>query len=64
MKGIPFMTGCVTIIGFSFLTMRISAKHSYINDDDGDGDIDLSLYDPDSDPDSYCSDIGTWYYEV
>jgi len=40
MKGIPFMTGCITIFGFSFLTMRISTKHAYINGIDENQDKD------------------------
>lgn len=31
MKGLPFMTGVVTIVGFAFLAMRIAQKHAAIN---------------------------------
>ena len=30
MKGLPFMTGIVTVVGFSFLTTRIAKKYAYI----------------------------------
>ena len=61
MKGIPFVTGLITVFGFSFLTMRISIKHSYLNGLDCNLDkynnqvtmrdsqdkIDLTICDPD-----------------
>jgi len=30
MKGIPFMTGIITVVGFAFLSSRVAAKWSYL----------------------------------
>lgn len=60
MKGLPFMTGIFTIIGFSFLVVRIAKKYSFINNDKNNIQKDIGkIYDGNNDTnsDECCIDL-------